>query len=604
MKYLLVFVATLLFVSFFVSSVTARVQQREMRDVEVEQSQKEAGSARDSTGRARIKMEVGTEDGLRPESIMVNFHGGYELVRPAKHKFSFDVPAGSLDLYVMAEGYVPAYLAKGKQFNSGDVVEYQVMLSRGTLTEFRVVDQDGKPISGAGVRTYASKVKPTSQSASSWGRVSRSDAEGFVDVYLPKDTERIHLNVFKGGYSTFKIESPKVGESVEVILAKLPVTRGVVRDHEGNPVVGALVYHLGRSNMKQLAGSSNYRKAESACAETGEGGAFSTDKLASGSWHSLLVETETQRGVYSGIRAEEELDLKLPPPRAMTFKFEGDLDRLDSDNLMTYQNAYGDDGGHAFVELPHSWDNDKKVLTVNGILKGNFQITTGGLGQLFSIDEFKEGQTEVVVKIETPEIIRRTVKVRFESDGEAATPRGLLGFRERTLEVDGSIRVGLLQYRKVRDGLVTIKTEATSISLESTGLVGFAINQSEVLSELKDVADGDTKEVKLNVSLAGSVRGVVLDSDGNPVSIQVTCLYRCSKGDDGFPYFQEREVDTGSDGKFVLTPIHFGSAVKIRTGGLGQKQTERTVKIDEDQPLLDIEIVMPAAKSANSGSKQ
>ena len=597
MKYLIVLAATLLVGFLFESTSAATFQQREMRNLEVEEARKEAGSGRDSTGRARVKLDVGTEDGLQPPYIDFHHNGGNKVIRPAMNKITLDVRSGFQDIFVKAEGYVPLYLAKGKQFNDGDVVEYQATLSRGTPTPFRVVDQDGNPISRAGITSYAMMIKPNFQRGSSWGPDHRSDADGFVEVNLPEDTERIKLNVFKGGYSSVELKAPVAGaETVEVKLTKLPVTKGVVRDHEGNVVVGAKIYYLGRSNMNSVSGNMGNRKYESPCAKTGKDGTFSTDRLASGYFHTLLVETENQRGIYSVKAARETLDLKLLPPNEMTVKFQGDFERINPRNLMVYQNCRGSDGeGHAFIELPFSYDEEKGVLKVTGIFKGDFNISAGNLGQLFSTDGFEEGQTEAIVKIEEPEIVTRTMKVSFECHGQRVKPQGLLCFREGKIGPGGSSWKAI-QYRKIKDGVVTIETEATAISIESDGLVGYVIFGDEVATQLKDLTDGESKEVKIKLEEAGAIRGVVRDEQGNPVATRV-------EYSSGWTSFQDRSVDSNAEGKFVLTPIRFGATVKIRAGSIGQEQALKTVKVEEGEPFLDIEIVMPAAKPAKSGSK-
>jgi len=547
-------------------------------------------------------LDGGTEDGFRPNSILVYFHGGLEFKRPAESKLSFDVPAGTQDILVMADGYVPEFVAKAKQFKSGDVVEHQLMLSRGTPTRVRIVDQDGEPISKAGVRSYVTMVKPDSKTGHQFGSVHRANADVLVDVNLPDDTERISLSVFKSGYSSFKVESPKVAEPIEVKLKKLPATKGVVRDHKGVAVVGAEVYHLGRSNRNQVSGNIGNRAYRATCAKTDSEGAFSTHELSPDSFHTLLVESSGQRGLYVVKGASTDLELKLLPPRDMTFKFEGDLSHLNPRNLMAYQNCYGENGsGHALVELPHLWDRENQILKVRGILDGNFQISAGDLGELFETSRFEEGQTEVVVKYDPPELLSRTVKVSFESGAGKVRPRGLIGFREREIGFGGTLTVGLVEYRKIKDGVATIETTAPSLSIESDGLVGYAGVKEKVMIDLKDVPDKGTQNVTVEVELAGAIRGIVLDADGKPVVARVECSYQ--RRDGRSSYFQNRQVDSNGDGKFVLTPVHFGTTVKIRVIRMGMEGVEETVKVVEDNPIQDVEIVMPAAKRAKLGSK-
>lgn len=579
-----------------VASYTATlIQESEMRAGEIEELKDSNSIAGYKKGTAKLKLRIVTEDGvpLKKGSIHITSLTGAERnmgsgtsmglkKRTIDHEYSF--LAGKVSVLVEADGYAPNSVMNGVEVTAGEVVEKEITLKFGESSKIRVVDEDGNPVVGAAIRRHI-KSSVSSSSTLKTGYLTDRDGRATVEN-LDKDVVD-YVSISKTGYIIAKPKNLFTGVELEVVLKETPLTFGVVVDSLGNRVPNAKIFEFESIRFD--------REHAHPIAVSGDDGWFETVELSPGR-HNLLVEANDERGVAIDVVAGDQVKLKLAEPRSITVKIEGDLDLLDRDSLRVrqyYRPQLGMGRGYHYLSFSVPCDfrlPTDREFTIKGVVSGSLTIDDsriGGSGRLY-YNEKIDDLDEIVLNLKRHETEKRKAHIVFECEGKRVFPQGTVKIR-RKLKRENAW--GIEELKEVKNGKAEALVEKDEIRVESGGLTGFAIIDSDQVARLKE------DEFVVNVEPAGAIQGIVLDAEGNPVSTEVSAHFEFLDERRRSSFLYDVKVFSNAEGKFLLTPIPLGTRVKVRAGDRMHENINEVI-VDAKNPVVKTRFRMPQIGSA------
>ncbi len=482
-----------------------------------------------------------------------------------------DPGEGNINLTVRHTEYLAAEI-EGVRFAKGErVIAPDVRLRPGGVIAGRVLGPDGSPVKGAKARALEQGADMDFGSLMMMGigdaDLPRTDAEGHFRVPGLSSGTWL-LSISADGYRHFikkdvVVQVPET-TTVEVELDPgLPLV-GKVVDVAGQPLAGAKITAsmdqapTGAENLQEMILRGNL----SAGAESGEDGAF----VVLGLPPSAVSLTVTMDGYTTEHALEVEpgaADLVITLRR--TGSISGRVMDGYSGEPVKGARVSADDGTSGSAETDEAGN-----FTLESVSPGNLTVTVR------SEEHVPEEHPNVEVQAGTPtsgvEILLRRgetltgVVVRSSDGGVVAganvTTDGPISRSAKTDEEGRFTVKGLVQ------GIYDLK--ATAGEFAETSLSGVQVPSSG--------------EIRIEMLMGGTIRGVVRDENGEPISGQ---MVMSGSGPDMFGNM----TTTDAAGEFVFRNVPAGPqtlmVMKIQTGGgFGFGANTRQVEVKEGREVF------------------
>jgi len=533
------------------------------------------GSAKGTT---TIRGRITTEDGGKAKSGCIyssSKNGGTNQASEGRFKanqeFEVSVNSGAVWLKFFSENYAPAIIGPIEAFKD-QVVTQNVKLVKGEPHPIHVMDESGLPISGAKVLMY-----PKSNGGPIWEKTT--DEMGKHQYEHRNPGKQSNLKVEKFGYITHW-STVVNGSKTEITLKTAPVTKGSVVSAEGKSVANAEVRLL---MVKEK--SSQFSSQHDLLATTDQDGRFETPLFSPSGLHDVIVVSDHGMGFAENVAVSDDLKFTLQPECSMDVTIEGDMNRLrrwPNGTLVIglYQRVLNEcwDGSIRDGEVEILDESDEHVqLKLRRLLPGKFSLRSGKFEYAL---EAKPGDHSIKITTEAGEPSTHGEKaklhIQFQSNGEIVKPSG---------------KLYLNSVSPLHDGEVTATMYPGNYSLEPDGLIGFTF-KSQVIAVK---ADGENEFV-IDVEPAGAVSGRVVDADGAPVSVPVSCRYETR--DHGSAGLASSSLKSDSDGNFLLTPIPLGATVIAKAGERFNPAISRELLVDQANTVVDVQLQIEKPESA------
>jgi len=373
----------------------------------------------------------------------------------------------------------------------------------------RVVDSDGRPVSGACVSTYVEVRRPRTKI-----RSVKTNADGeFTLGRIPPTTMRIRADAegfAPSRYKFVRVEAAKRREGVELTLCRASTITGMAYSSDGSAMIGQTVFADAESGMGQVSAS------------TDEKGRFALEGLAPGTWIvSLeakdaaepfgqsswvsktvrLVEGETEH-VMLGLQSDTEVRIEgrvlvdgLPAAGAELRADRGDFDpgtrgecdaqgrfsiTLDGPGRWVFRASHRGVQLYETVDIPSQSPYRIELNFVVGSIAGQVLDGDGNPAAGIDISAYSGAST-----------------LEDQTGGGASTVSDDHGHYHVSGLPAGKYRVSALFNLTTRD----MADPFTRVDVE-----GVRVNAGET-----------TRDVDINLEDTAALRGVVLDAAGEPV---------------------------------------------------------------------------------------
>ncbi|MCC5877850.1 MAG: carboxypeptidase regulatory-like domain-containing protein [Candidatus Sumerlaeia bacterium] len=548
-----------------------------------------------------------------------------EVTTNSEGKYSLDydasVPDGTeviLGLTVSAPGH--AGLA-GSIFPHGlrDRMEINATLDEGQSLARRVILADGSGVPGVEVHNRVSQRQGTITTFSH-GQINLQPAsQGTTDDQGRFVLEGAHLNdahatsLHHEG-SMYGKQFPKDADFLEIVLpigdASIHVT---VRDHKGHPMVGMMVSTVGR----ELFGDEfEGLRLSGKTMETNTHGISRFEDLPAGNYtisalptpgRNLNLGTTGSKQIELGVGEQKEIVLQLEEPHTISGRvLDDETERpipgaeISIIPMMPFNNPHTQPSGYNPSTV---YSDGNGEFTITGQMSPGFMANmifvrppegyilnqTGhrmhGLPSVaFEPEEDSRIVKDVEVRLIRGEIIRGTVV--WDDSGEPVGSVVVNAEAGRYLGMNPMAYTG-----QEGDFSLTVRKN-TDYTIRSEDAEGYG----EIRLASGDEQDRDNLEIRLKKG--GTVRGTVVNEDGDPVPEAVVMWSRRS-GPAGNP--QHRRTSR-NDGTFELTGVGPGTIhlmVNAPEDSEYAVAESKTIDIESGRIYGDLRIVLPYAEAIN-----
>ena len=570
------------------ASDSAARQTEEVRAAELEEKAKKA--AQPEQGLATILLSIRTVDGVPPGVVLAKLSSArqyknstsrstsYRTLRP-KLVHELRPNSGAITLYLHQPGYSVCEVFHETEIAADAEIVKTAILIPGVERTVKVLDDQGKPLQGAKLWV---RVRGTTAS-----QPSVTDENGIATVNLSPDREDETILVGKSTWVSKTIDKPLAEEAFELKLARRPATTIKILDDQGNPLAGARVWKGAKSDSRSPSGTL-WDLQDTKPIDVTDGNGMLQTRTISGRFHTLVVESDKHRGVIGGVEEGKEHSLKLSPLKPVQIRFKG-MPKDELANLLKQVNLKQRYSNHCQIILQWTMSEDGLSILTNAVEGRELTLTHFDFSTLYENENYSHDSEEIVIDLESLKRPEREIIVVFENSGVPVEPKGKI--RIRTQDRSGVWSSGKVV--SIEQGEAAFYNKANKFIVESEGLTGYAIVKREKFT----CAKRDGKEtVVVPVEPAGAIVGSIVDADGKNISTQLQCSYTFIDRKRSL-YAQFVETISNKKGKYVLSPIPLGTKATINIGSYLSKE-KKTVTIDEENPVAELDLVLPKTDSA------
>lgn len=518
--------------------------------------------------------------------------------------FSVDAGAGTTCLTFESEGYAPA-VAGPFHLKAGEKISgIKVLLDRGFDVPAHVVDENGKPVTGAEVRGWLL----TGDNSIGSGFRRLSDSKGMVVM--------THLAEGKYRFDIHKAGFQPLDGFVQPIVPRQPVTftlthakplQGVVVSADGQPVAGADIRILVKSSLVGSGKTTHsYSESGPVLAVTDSQGRFILNQLMDDASYELLISTKSgqRQLIHNVVSGRGELRVELGPELTISGTIRGDLARLtkeDGKPVIRWSESVPFPG-HNFSNgiggtVPVEPVKGGGKFTIRGLLPGEVMIHAGNVfGLTMGPSRIPHQTVDIDLTLPLAEYPKRPVVLRFATPDGTVLPEGTIQIR---LSKDGENYACGNPLVSLKNGVARFDAYAPGgLSYESVGLIGYWF---ETVWTRVEPGKGP-QTITVPVLPAGAVAGQVLDADGKPanekVTVSVTGELKIPHGT-RFGGFGDGDIKPDAKGRFFATPLPLGGKYSVKAQRGHTVQVVSPVLLDAAHPTKKLTLQLPPTTAVN-----
>ncbi len=557
-------------------------------------------------GNVMLSGIIRTEDGkLVPKQIE-----GVSYSRSDKHsisssfdvktpEFSTKVSAGEIRLGFKAKGYAPAIVGPFAVKVGEPIAGIQVILNKGFPVRVHVVDEKGEPVVGATVGGNIDNVLGPGNQV--------TDAKGTA-VFPHAAAGKYVFSVNRAGFEPFYSSTPmrikQNDASATLTITRTRPVRGLVRFADGQPVVGAEVREF-YSVAQQMSWSYTATQGN-VLATTDADGRFVLDQLYNNRRYCLLVVAKDhRRQLIDDVSVNSpELHVTLGPELTVTGQIKGDIGKLGKEVgkpvVCCEQRARlkvtgGEDVSIGSVGAIVEPTEDGGRFVAHSLLPGLVSVSAGQHIVRTEVDA-EHPHAHVMIDLTKPpdSPAKRQVILRLTTPSGPVSPEGKVCIDIGSL---GEWRQQKHKELPVTDGEVFFKAFAPGwITYSSRALVGYWFKEGLSVH----VEPGDEPFViEVPVVAAGAIAGQVLNSDGTPVTGNISVsvhgkLKTAESTTEGG--FGNVTIDRN---KFFISPLPLAGSYSVRASVGHNIQIVGPIQLDDAHPTLNVSVQLPRTVSAS-----
>lgn len=504
--------------------------------------------------------------------------------------FSEKMKPGEISLMLDPKGFAPTFAGPFMPDADGMIPPVQMVLQRGFSATIRVVDQSGKPITGAKVKSVFIEHLEAGQQTHTTG------AYGTVSLANSTSQIPIQFDVTADGFEFERQTVPLTDGKITTVILPVskPTTGTVVDSASGLPISDATISCIQRKGFADETHPPHYSNYDSppVIATTGPDGKFTLSTLRSDCEYVMWVSapnhgSELFQAIHPG-----QLDLiwKLGPPRVIRGRIIGDLSKLQAKPVVDYSfmlqvpgMSYGY-GGSLKVAIANSVGTfefpDPPPAQITFSLPGkNITVDTANFPPLIEINLDHQSQTA------QPAIAKRTVILKFDLPQNAPPPRGPL----RVFHLDPDNGYMTPEDLPVENGEVHYDVPVPGkIGYQGANLLGYWIQDK---FEIEVPPGTDPLQVHIPVIPAGAVHGTLCNADGTPRSsyfaVIIVEIAKSPALGDQFAAYQPFNGNDGT-GNFFISPLPLGGKYQFVAMSASQLTWSPILSIDAQNPIQDV----------------
>lgn len=575
------------------------------RIAEINQLHKDYTPEDDEEQKVKISGTVTTVDGNQAGKWNLNVYGyrgnigiGSNYRRSENDTFSSKVPPGESIIGGFMEGYAP--YVKILDLKAGqELTDLKVVFDHGFQAKVQLVDQQGRPVDNAIVKTGLQFRNITTGE----GLQGISGADGIA--ILEKAIEHpMSISIVADGFQ--KIErrdfKPTKGQVHKYVMKKaLPASGIVVSAETGKPIPDAQLRICTKRSPDHQYG---YGFSDKIAAETDSDGKFLLDTLEDDASYDIIVSCDGYGFQYvPAVKAgNNDIKILLGKPVKLKGKIVGDLSKLGTQKKKiegVWNSYYKISASCRMDSMNASRWQEAAVKEINGAGYFEFdnvfgdlvELSSGNLNNLQTLQLIKDkSEYDILIDLDAKiEMPGRDVVIKFIPPKGMPAPQGAV----YVTWVTENPRTHHNKTVKIKDGIAKLKVDVPCEVLcnirrwNETKMKGYWFDR---VSDIKVDDEEYEFELEIPVKQAGAIFGRILKADGTLGYGYNTVIHVIDKPKDTNTGFVNESMDNNasvSTGKYYASPIPLGGKYIISARKGNYIMTGKTIKLTSSKSIAE-----------------